>query len=1055
MTGSQTDATHLADIQVISLGRAIRVVSETAEIVRTLHRTGRLHREISVHAIVIDQTTQQISLVSVTEKRIPFGGESIDQEVCPPELRGAPRIQVSSDLSQAQSVFLDAGLEIDPRRIDVYQIGVLLWQLLTKESISSFLSSPRVQNQVPLEIRGIIEQALGHNEKKRFSNLDQLVEAVNRVSVENSDEDRLPSKSPANVSLDALDDAASSILQGTPDQDTDLPAVVSSPTRTDQELPFTRLGHYEIVGRIGHGGMGDVYKGYEKDLDRTVAIKVLPADFARQDEFVKRFYAEATAAAKLSHPNVIRIHFIGEENGHHYFAMQYVDGESLADLLSRRKSLNVEETLTIVKQSLAGLAAAHRQGLVHRDIKPGNILMSRKNSQVLLADFGLVKTLGSSARMTATGVVMGTVDYISPEQGRGKEVDGRSDLYSMGVLMYQMLSGHLPFEADTPTAMIFQHVYENPRPLGQVVPGLSPVLVSIVEKLMAKSPGDRYQNPEEVLKEIRIFRAGEIVPSEEKHAQQKQSFSDDSGQSPHRQTSIIHAPRFEESSFLSEGLTRSMSSNWWQRIRDRLLDVFQVYAPELVNQLQNTQQQMNGAVAEYERRKKQFQNLAEEADAVLQNLRDQAENCRTAAQDAQNRADVSSNNDIIRAALQENAHCEQTALELDDQIVEQQEQLESIQLRLAQFNGRLQLLVSRRGILQARLKTAEARFRVAGGRIKKGRPWIRIAAITCCAGFVAGMIWILSSQKSGESRNPDQNGSLQIVASDADAAGKQELHNGNSDKENTRNSIQRMRRVRIIPSGYSMIAESGFNDKRGISRIGTSGGRYRLNSNLNYRGGGELGWQSYWEATDSLAFVQDEIFFEGDGALWIRTDQANVSRQFRTQNGKFIVEQRVRIPVGGSLAARVRDESFGPFSKMGIASQWGVSSGGYFTVVDGVGDGCPTGKCEVENTGISWKADEWYKVSIVLDVASQTYEFFVNDVRYHSPDPLGFRGKPEKLDEVHYATPSAAGAYIDALRLFKSSDSVGIIRYFYGYAAVVNSVKFSRDGQQVISAGDK
>src|SRR5262249_39004383 len=196
----------------------------------------------------------------------------------------------------------------------------------------------------------------------------------------------------------------------------------------------------------------------------------------------------------------IQIHSIDEDAGHHFFVMQFVEGESLADLLHRRGKLSVEETLAIVEQALAGLAAAHDKGMVHRDIKPGNILLDGHNRRALLADFGLVKSLETSATgHTATGVVMGTVDYISPEQGRGQTVDGRSDLYSMGVLLYQMLAGRLPFEADNPTALIFQHVYEQPPPLAKTAAHVPIALVSIVEKLLAKLPADRHQTADEVL----------------------------------------------------------------------------------------------------------------------------------------------------------------------------------------------------------------------------------------------------------------------------------------------------------------------------------------------------------------------------------------------------------------------------------------------------------------------------------------------------------------------------------------------------------------------------
>ena len=260
--------------------------------------------------------------------------------------------------------------------------------------------------------------------------------------------------------------------------------------------------------------MGDVYLAYERALDRKVAIKILPADLARSPEFVRRFQAEATAAAKLVHPNIIRIHRIGADAGRHYFVMDYIEGESLGGLLARRSKLSVIEALAIAEHVLAGLAAAHEQGLVHRDVKPGNILLDAANHRAaLLADFGLAKSLeSSSTRMTATGVVVGTLDYVSPEQGQGQPIDGRSDLYSVGVLLYQMLSGRLPFVADNPMALIFQHVHEPPPPLGKTAPGVPNAVVAVVDRLLAKSPADRPQSATHVLHDLRAARA-ESLPT--------------------------------------------------------------------------------------------------------------------------------------------------------------------------------------------------------------------------------------------------------------------------------------------------------------------------------------------------------------------------------------------------------------------------------------------------------------------------------------------------------------------------------------------------------------
>ena len=463
----------------------------------------------------------------------------------------------------------------------------------------------------------------------------------------------------------------------------------NSPTGRD-ELPFTRLGHYEVVGWIGHGGMGDVYRGYERTLDRTVALKVLPAELSREPEFVRRFYAEASAAARVVHPHVIQIHFIGEDAGHHFFAMQYVDGESLDALLTRRGKLTLVETLLILEQVLSGLSAAHRQGLIHRDIKPGNILLDRVHQRALLADFGLVKSLAALEGRTATGIVMGTVDYIAPEQGRGQPVDHRVDLYAVGVLIHQLLCGRLPFTGDSPTSVIFQHVYERPPSLCELVSDVPATLGAVVAKLMAKSRESRHASADAVLADIQAIREGLPLPSgadvdlaANPHAFMAPTLS---GADETPRSRVIQTPQFADEPPIPTAFLDPVHSTWWNRTRDWWTNWIRSKTPVWVQQMQSTQHQIDGAVDEYERRRDQLQRLVREAEDVLATLQ---------ATLAKGGGDA----------------------ELRHATADQEEQLGEMRLRLAQAEATLQKLRNQRDIISARLKAAQAKLHLAGKRI--------------------------------------------------------------------------------------------------------------------------------------------------------------------------------------------------------------------------------------------------------------------------------------------------------------------------------------------------
>src|SRR5579859_2126436 len=224
------------------------------------------------------------------------------------------------------------------------------------------------------------------------------------------------------------------------------------------------LGQYRIVDRIGAGGMATVFKAYQPTLDRYVAIKVLPAYHARDPIFVKRFVQEARSVARLAHPNIVQIHDFGDQEGITYIVMEYVDGGTLKDRL--KKPLPVAEASDFIIQAAEGLDCAHRNGIIHRDVKPANMLV-RKDGYLLLSDFGIAKMLEGTTNLTRVGTGIGTPQYMSPEQGMGQAVDRRSDIYSLGIVLFHCLTGRVPFTADSPLTITVKHM-NDPLPVDRL-----------------------------------------------------------------------------------------------------------------------------------------------------------------------------------------------------------------------------------------------------------------------------------------------------------------------------------------------------------------------------------------------------------------------------------------------------------------------------------------------------------------------------------------------------------------------------------------------------------
>ncbi|MSZ67561.1 MAG: Stk1 family PASTA domain-containing Ser/Thr kinase, partial [Actinobacteria bacterium] len=266
---------------------------------------------------------------------------------------------------------------------------------------------------------------------------------------------------------------------------------------------------YEIGRRVGRGGMAEIFQARDILLDRTVAIKVLFAEFAVDPAFVERFRREAQSAAGLNHPNIVGVYDWGRVNNTYYIAMEFVDGRTLADIIRQSNNFTPVQVCDVIGEVALALDSAHQNGVIHRDVKPGNILIST-TGQVKVADFGIARALGAGIEqnLTQTGAVMGTATYFSPEQAQGAATDQRSDIYSLGIVMYEMLAGTVPFSGENAVAIAYKQVHEDPIPLDQRNKSIPEGLTAIVAKCMAKSPDARYSTAGEVRDDLRRFVDG-------------------------------------------------------------------------------------------------------------------------------------------------------------------------------------------------------------------------------------------------------------------------------------------------------------------------------------------------------------------------------------------------------------------------------------------------------------------------------------------------------------------------------------------------------------------
>jgi serine/threonine-protein kinase len=276
------------------------------------------------------------------------------------------------------------------------------------------------------------------------------------------------------------------------------------------DTPRTYSGRYELTHLIARGGMAQVYRAMDRQLERPVALKVLFPELSVDRTFVERFRREAQAAANLSHPNIVPVFDWGEDDGSYFIVMEYVEGRPLSAVLRDPQPMPPRQIATIGAGVAAALAFAHRHGVVHRDVKPGNVLIT-PDGDVKVTDFGIARAMNTEESLTQTGAVMGTAAYFSPEQAEGKGVDSRSDIYSLGVVLYEMAVGRPPFTGDSPVAVASKHVRDMPVLPREANPTVPPALEAVIMKAMAKNPDDRYGSAEELRADLLRFADGRPV----------------------------------------------------------------------------------------------------------------------------------------------------------------------------------------------------------------------------------------------------------------------------------------------------------------------------------------------------------------------------------------------------------------------------------------------------------------------------------------------------------------------------------------------------------------
>jgi serine/threonine protein kinase/Tol biopolymer transport system component len=474
----------------LALAEAVRIAAQIASGLAAAHAKGIVHRDVKPANVIVG-SDGRLKIVDfgiaklADQSRLTRDGTAVGTAgyMAPEQIRGEA---------------IDA-------RTDVWSLGVVLYEMVTgrtpfpgdndHERIRAILSRTpdaisRLRPGVPVALERIVARALAKRPGERYPDMEAMRAELDVLAF------GLGTAGPVE-SLDLT-------LRDIPSMSSPATAGTSLTEDTSQLVGRT-LAHYRVLEYIGGGGMGVVYKAEDLRLARSVALKFLPPELTRDAEAKARFLQEARAASGLDHPNICTIHEVGEtDDGRLYLAMPSYDGETLRRRIERGP-LAIEEAIDIAEQIARGLAKAHRGGIVHRDIKPANLIVT-DDGVVKILDFGLAKLVGAAA-ITRTGSSVGTPAYMSPEQARGEDVDHRTDLWSFGIVLYEMVAGRRPFRGDHDQAVLYGILNEAPKPLSEVRPEAPPELGRIVDGLLSKDAADRYPTAEGPLGDLRALRS--------------------------------------------------------------------------------------------------------------------------------------------------------------------------------------------------------------------------------------------------------------------------------------------------------------------------------------------------------------------------------------------------------------------------------------------------------------------------------------------------------------------------------------------------------------------